>query len=668
MMGFKIPKKPREPDQSSLETGSKLTDQEKLERARKLAASLGKKTGLSVSDKVKKSSENHKSDKSSSRNHEEQRPMKKSSDVTPQKKPTYLEKLEKLTDQQKLEIIKKISGSLGRKDDKISDEEKLDKIRKISETIGKSSLSNDKKDKGNGSLSSGSDRKDKLNGTKTVSPLTGKIDRDKLSKNIESLQKIKRDFKEAEEKARGSTITMLGKTDDGIKREVIFDRSDAEKMRQALQDKAARIKAMMNKPEEPKPRERKKKQETGEKSKSGDSNSEDTQNSDKRKSSSSSSDTRKSSSHSSENRDKYSVNKPSNEEKPKKKLAPPPAMNFNDLLKIAEQKSQEPVVIEVKKPVKEEERLMTKKELASQREYQEYLKNKAKRKEESNDVEVKKEKPSSNSVKSKSTSNLVPKSQNSSQSTLKKNSVSSQSAGKSSSVSDSSKMGKKSVSSSSLPSKPFTKDFKLQSAKNNDRKPIIDSNPAKKMKSEHSTNGRMSSNKGDIRKSSNGAKHNNYDNVGENVLVCGPPKAEKPGKPVTSNPFDRIYSEIKKNQPTRPVKRKHPDEYSESEDELDEDLDGFVVDYLSSGEEEEMDDYDPEYEDYSKHIRDIFGYDKRKYKYESDYDIANMEANFRDVMKEEARSARLGLQEDLEDMRKEEEEKKRKMAGKKKMK
>ena len=60
------------------------------------------------------------------------------------------------------------------------------------------------------------------------------------------------------------------------------------------------------------------------------------------------------------------------------------------------------------------------------------------------------------------------------------------------------------------------------------------------------------------------------------------------------------------------VKRKHPDEYSESEDEFDEDLEGFVVDYLSSGEEEEMEDYDDDYEDYSKHIRNIFGYDRRK--------------------------------------------------------
>lgn len=60
------------------------------------------------------------------------------------------------------------------------------------------------------------------------------------------------------------------------------------------------------------------------------------------------------------------------------------------------------------------------------------------------------------------------------------------------------------------------------------------------------------------------------------------------------------------------MKRKHADELTDSEDEFDEDMDDFVVDYLSSGEEEEMDEYDNDYDDYSKHIRNIFGYDKRK--------------------------------------------------------
>ena len=70
--------------------------------------------------------------------------------------------------------------------------------------------------------------------------------------------------------------------------------------------------------------------------------------------------------------------------------------------------------------------------------------------------------------------------------------------------------------------------------------------------------------------------------------------------------------------------------------------------------------------DISAEIRKIFGYDRKKFRDEADFDDRSMECNrFSDVMKEEARSAKLGRMEDLEDMRREEEEKKRKMMKKK---
>ncbi|XP_066439718.1 protein SPT2 homolog isoform X1 [Eleutherodactylus coqui] len=83
------------------------------------------------------------------------------------------------------------------------------------------------------------------------------------------------------------------------------------------------------------------------------------------------------------------------------------------------------------------------------------------------------------------------------------------------------------------------------------------------------------------------------------------------------------------------------------------------------------DEYDSEMEDFiddggepqdeiSKHIREIFGYDKNQYKDESDYALRYMESSFREQQKEEARSLRLGIQEDLEELRREEEELKRK--------
>ncbi|XP_010882646.1 protein SPT2 homolog isoform X1 [Esox lucius] len=88
---------------------------------------------------------------------------------------------------------------------------------------------------------------------------------------------------------------------------------------------------------------------------------------------------------------------------------------------------------------------------------------------------------------------------------------------------------------------------------------------------------------------------------------------------------------------------------------------------------EEEEEYDSEMEDFiddegepqdeiSKHIREIFGYDRTKYKEESDYALKFMESSWRDQQKEEARSLRLGIKEDEDEMRLEEEEMKKKMA------
>ena len=72
----------------------------------------------------------------------------------------------------------------------------------------------------------------------------------------------------------------------------------------------------------------------------------------------------------------------------------------------------------------------------------------------------------------------------------------------------------------------------------------------------------------------------------------------------------------------------------------------------------------PEEEDYSRAIREIFGYDKRKYRNIDDDDDDIEEVNYARLMQEEARSARIGLMEDLEEERKEEEHRRRKMMAK----
>jgi protein SPT2 len=97
------------------------------------------------------------------------------------------------------------------------------------------------------------------------------------------------------------------------------------------------------------------------------------------------------------------------------------------------------------------------------------------------------------------------------------------------------------------------------------------------------------------------------------------------------------------------------------DDDYEEEEDDDMSDFIDDGPEEK-----PEEEDYSRAIREIFGYDKRKYRNIDDDDIE--EANFAQCMKEESQSLRAGIQEDLEDMRLEEEEKRRKMLKNKKLK
>jgi protein SPT2 len=48
-------------------------------------------------------------------------------------------------------------------------------------------------------------------------------------------------------------------------------------------------------------------------------------------------------------------------------------------------------------------------------------------------------------------------------------------------------------------------------------------------------------------------------------------------------------------------------------------------------------------EDYSKHISEIFGYDKNKYKHIDDEDDIIMESNFAQQLKEEYESTKIGI-------------------------
>ncbi|EDV32738.2 uncharacterized protein Dana_GF21992 [Drosophila ananassae] len=89
-------------------------------------------------------------------------------------------------------------------------------------------------------------------------------------------------------------------------------------------------------------------------------------------------------------------------------------------------------------------------------------------------------------------------------------------------------------------------------------------------------------------------------------------------------------------------------------DEDDSEYDSELDDFIDDGDCEE---------DISSHIRDIFGYDKRRYR-DLDDDDREMESSYAQMQREEFISKKLGMQEDLEDMRMEAMHKKRKMAKK----
>ena len=120
----------------------------------------------------------------------------------------------------------------------------------------------------------------------------------------------------------------------------------------------------------------------------------------------------------------------------------------------------------------------------------------------------------------------------------------------------------------------------------------------------------------------------------------------------------------------------------------------FTIFYHFTGRiEDEESDYDSEMDDfiddedcgqdYSSEIKKIFGYDKSRYAHEclavsfrdfrfltfryrdEDFDDSQMESDYRTVMREEFISKKLGLMEDLEDIKKEAEEKKMKEMRKK---
>ncbi|XP_037307264.2 protein SPT2 homolog [Pungitius pungitius] len=111
------------------------------------------------------------------------------------------------------------------------------------------------------------------------------------------------------------------------------------------------------------------------------------------------------------------------------------------------------------------------------------------------------------------------------------------------------------------------------------------------------------------------------------------PRPGMPQRPMMNRPPGTMLPPI-----TSAYKRKYDDD---DEDEFDSEMDDFI------------DDGDEPQDDISRHIKEIFGYDRKKYKDESDYALKFMESSWRDMQKEEARSLRMAVQEDLEEEKRE---------------
>ncbi|XP_055841278.1 protein SPT2 homolog [Episyrphus balteatus] len=377
----------------------------------------------------------------------------------------------------------------------------------------------------------------------------------------------------------------------------------------------------------------------------------------------------------------------------KNKKPPPPVMDFQALLKLAEKKQFEPVVVEVEPKKKEPERLLTKKERKEQEERQKFMEERERRKKEMekgggkssaaappkaperqkmepngripklNQSAAAPKAPSSSSTASSSSKSVDTKS-----ATFKKplNPVSASSSSSQKSSHPSSKMSSspaasKSTSSSARPltnggtsssskDKPSQKAYpppsKLSSSSSSSSKP----NSAASSKSALSQNGGTSSKSA---LSQNGGK-GSYNGPTREF----PPKDVKartqqaPAQTTRQFPPSDVRRSNKppERKPQQPVKRRIYDD--DDEDEYDSDLDDFIDD-------------GPDGEDYSQHIKAIFGYDKSRYR-DIDEDDSGMESTFAQQMREEYVSKKIGLMEDLEDMRQEAEDKKRKASMKRK--
>ncbi|XP_071856054.1 protein SPT2 homolog [Bombus fervidus] len=375
------------------------------------------------------------------------------------------------------------------------------------------------------------------------------------------------------------------------------------------------------------------------------------------------------------------------DEKSKAKRKPmPPPIDFTELLKIAEKKQHEPIIIEAKPKSDEPERLLTKKQM------KEYAKEKEwrERKEQRNKLGN-----MNNKEGNVTTSNKLNKTQDSRNNASSSNKIS--------------KVSEKLTTVSSISNKTLPKATGLQSStskkggiekpnlnKVTPNKPNISKTSERDILSEErrrleterkkleEMRQAIEEEKKKLRLSKTQIEDTKNSKIEKSVSKMKVEKQElsknihkeSPAVSVTKCRIPQTMNDKIKQFPPADMKsikskqmlhlkeqrkslvnhkRRIRDE--DDEEEYDSELEDFIDDEVEEGNE-----------DYSKYISEIFGYDKNKYKYVDNDDDVAMESSFAQQLKEEYVSTKIGIMEDLEDMRMEALEKKRKALFKKKFK
>ncbi|XP_011859018.1 PREDICTED: protein SPT2 homolog [Vollenhovia emeryi] len=347
------------------------------------------------------------------------------------------------------------------------------------------------------------------------------------------------------------------------------------------------------------------------------------------------------------------------DEKPKvKRKSLPPPMDFAELLKLAAVKQHEPVVIEIK-PKVENERPMTK------RQKMEYIQEKERKvQREKKDLEVKK-KTSASSKQDKTQLNKIPKA---SEKSVISNSTSNKSVSKvattiSKQVTDKSDNKYNIEKSKSNKSSPKNELLEERKKLESERKQLEEMRRAieeekKKLAQSKSKLENMKSqpsNKLNLTK----PKTINKQISSSDIKPRPFPPSDLKLQPSLAN-TNLANPKVFPPPDVRPLKSKTVKKASNKRRIYDDD-DLDLADFIDDGSENND-------EDYSKYISEIFNYDKSKYKNIDDDDDTAMESNFAQQLKEEYISSKMGYLEDIEDMRKEALEKKRKAILKKRTK